>query len=334
MSGCEFQGSQSPRRPSAPSLTFVSVVSLLLGGCNAVVTKAIVSNQSGTIESALKEGKAVLIAKKTIYEPSVGSTELVKMSGEVRPPLTYWQHRTSKTTLVVGGETTKEGRGKLFTQDYHFFILEPGIYDLLGYVQKTRMLSNLYSLPKATKPIRSSLGLVKFSGTTLPQLYTYLDWVPPQAAGTTIDGNVVTQWYTPGHYVEKVDSTQISAGFVDMRGMAAFTDKGDANLASFMLKPGQIALIGDFDMEFTHGKCDWPEQNLWVCPIVTLTLQPAVVDLHGVVQKEMEQYGYPFDLIRQMTTATVLPGHFFKLDKPQPGSLRGYVQMKAVTTVQ
>lgn len=327
-------GSQFPPYIGAASLTFVSVVMLLLGGCNAVVTKAIVSNQSGTIESALKEGKAVLIAKKTIYEPSVGSTELVKTAGEVRPPLTYWQHRTSKTTLVVGGDTTKEGRGKLFTQDYHFFILDPGIYDLLGYVHKTRMLSNLYDLPKATKPTKSSIGFVKFSGTTLPQLYEYMEWVPPQPIGGAVSGPVSVTIYDSGHYEERVGEKKISAGFVDMRGMAAYTDKGEANLASFMLKPGQIALIGDFDMEFTHGKCDWPEQNLWVCPIVTLTLQPAVVDLHGAVQKEMEQYGYPFDLIKQMTTAKVLPGHFFDIDKPQPGSLRGYVQMRAVTAVQ
>lgn len=47
----------------------------------------------------------------------------------------------------MGGYTTKEGVGKILTQDYHLFILEPGIYDLLGYVHKTRMLGNLYNLP-------------------------------------------------------------------------------------------------------------------------------------------------------------------------------------------
>ncbi len=67
----------------------LGVTLLYVAGCNAVVTKAVVGNQSGTIESALKEGKAVLIAKKTIYEPSVGSTELIEMAGELRPPLTY-----------------------------------------------------------------------------------------------------------------------------------------------------------------------------------------------------------------------------------------------------
>lgn len=146
----------------------------------------------------------MLIAKKTIYEPSVGSTELVKMAGEVRPPLRYWQHRTSKTTLVVGGDTTKEGRGKLFTQDYHFFILDPGIYDLLGYVHKTRMLSNLYDLPKATKPTKSSIGFVKFSGTTLPQLYEYMEWVPPQPIGGAVSGLVSVTIYDSGHYEEGV----------------------------------------------------------------------------------------------------------------------------------
>jgi hypothetical protein len=89
----------------------------------------------------------VLIAKKTIYESEVESTELTKTTGELRPPITYWQHRSSKAQLVMGGYTTKEGVGKILTQDYHLFILEPGIYDLLGYVHKTRMLGNLYNLP-------------------------------------------------------------------------------------------------------------------------------------------------------------------------------------------
>lgn len=304
---------------------------LYSAGCNAIVTKAVVSNQGGTIESALKEGKAVLIAKKTIYEPSVESTELIEVAGELRPPLTYWQHRKSKAPLVIGGDTTKEGRGKILTEDYHFFILEPGIYDLLGYVHKTRMLSNLYNLPKASKPLQSSIGFVRFSGTTLPQLYTYYDWVPAKAS-TTVEGNNVIHSYTPGHYVEEVGSKKISAGFVDMRGMIPYDKSGEANLASFMLKPGQIALIGDFGMEFTHGKCDRPEQGLWICPLVTVAVRPAVVDQYGALQKELEEYGYSFDLINRMTTTKLLPGHFFESVKPEADALRGYVKMRAITT--
>lgn len=322
-----------PSRSLSRGLCAVLGVALFYSaGCNAIVTKAVVGNQSGTIESALKEGKAVLIAKKTIYEPSVGSTELIEMAGELRPPLTYWQHRGSKTPLVIGGNTTKEGRGKILTEDYHFFILEPGIYDFLGYVHKTRMLSNLYNLPRATKPTQSSLGFVKFSGTTLPQLYTYTEWVPPQPVGSAVAGPVSVTVYDSGHYEERVGSKKISAGFVDMRGMAPYNERGEANLTSFMLKPGQIALIGDFGMEFTHGKCDWPEQTLWVCPLVTVSLRPAVGEQHGTLQKEMEQYGYSFDLIKRLNTAPLLPGHFFETVKPEADPLRGYVRLRAITT--
>ncbi len=304
---------------------------LVSAGCGSLVNDAIVGNQSSTIEKALREGKAVLIAKKTIFEPSVGSIELISLAGELRPPLTYWRRSGDSAQLVLGGSSTQEGRGKLLTKGYHFFIVEPGRYDLLGYVHKTRMLSNLYELPRATDPIKSTIGFVKLSGTTLPSLYEYQAWIPPQSHMRLMPQNVVATWYTPGRWQSEVGSRQISAGFVDMRGMASHDQDGEANLASFMLQPGQLAQIGDFGMEFTHGKCDIPEPNQWVCPIVTLTLRPAVSDFKADLQKDMEQTGYSPSLVHSVQTARVIPGRFFKSSKLEPDSLSGHVRVRAVS---
>jgi hypothetical protein len=311
--------------------TVTLAVALMSAGCSSLVNDAIVGNQTSTIEKALREGKAVLIAEKTIFEPSVGSLELISVAGGLRPPLTYWRRAGDSGQLVLGGSSTQEGRGKLLTKSYHFFIVEPGRYDLLGYVHKTRMLSNLYELPRATEPIRSTLGFVKLSGTTLPSLYEYQAWIPPQSHMRLMPQNVVATWYTPGRWQSEVGSRQISAGFVDMRGMAAHDQDGEANLASFMLQPGQLALIGDFGMEFTHGKCDLPEQNQWVCPIVTLTLRPAISDFKANLQKDMEEIGYPPSLVHAVQTARIVPGRFFRSSKVEPDSLSGHVRVRAVS---
>lgn len=321
-----------PASASSQALrAFLLAAALLSAGCSSMVSNAIVGNQAGTIEKALREGKAVLAAKKTIFDPAVGSIELISLAGELRPPMTYWRRAGDSGQLVLGGSSTQEGRGKLLTKGYHFFIVEPGRYDLLGYVHKTRMLSNLYELPRATEPIKSTIGFVKLSGTTLPSLYEYQAWIPPQSHTRLMPQNVVATWYTPGRWQSEVGSRQISAGFVDMRGMAAHDQDGEANLASFVLQPGQLALIGDFGMEFTHGKCDLPEHNQWVCPIVTLTLRPAISDFKADLQKDMEETGYPPSLVLAVQTARIVPGRFFRSSKVEPDSLSGHVRVRAVS---
>jgi hypothetical protein len=274
--------------------------------------KLIVGNQSRTIKRALAEGKSVLIAEKTIFSPHTDFGESPSpMGGGYRPPLTYWLHRGTQETLVLGGYATEEGRGKLLTEEHHFFIIEPGIYDLVGFVRKTRRMSDLINQPKAPTPIRSTLGFVNYSLTTLPALYSYTAWVSPSYTGTTFDGSMMTNWYSPGYYEDRVGETATDAILVDMRGIAPYAQNGKSNLASFFVEPGQIAVIGDFKLEFTHGDCDKPAKGQWICAIESLTFATALTPQERDVQKAMTQLGYKSPLIEKINTALLINGEFF-----------------------
>lgn len=282
-----------------------------------IVQKWIVGKQSSIIKKALSQGKGVLLAHKTVFNPLMDVGELPSVrGGDYRPPLTYWLHRDTKATLVLGGYDSEEGRGKLLTNNYHFFILEPGMYDLAGYVKKTRYMENPENLPRADSPIRSSIGFVNFSKTVLPALQSYTGWVPPRSAGTTFDGHTITNWYDPGYYEERVRMVgDDNAVFVDMRGLVPYSPNGDANIASFLIEAGQIAVVGDFQLDFTHGKCDRPASGQWVCPVDRMTLAMPFSPQQDDVQNAMKAVGYKSELIGKVSTALLIPGQFFSNQK-------------------
>src|SRR3546814_17166579 len=89
------------------------------------------------MENALAEGKSVLVAREPVFNPLVGFQPGSIFGGDYRPPLPYWLHRDTQSQLVLGSSSAKEGRGRLLTGDYSFFIIEPGYYVLVRYVDKT-----------------------------------------------------------------------------------------------------------------------------------------------------------------------------------------------------
>ncbi len=281
--------------------------------CHAGLTqKLIVGNQSRTINRALAAGKSVLIAEKTIFSPHTSFGESSSpLGGAYRPPLTYWLHRHTEDTLVLGGYTTEEGRGKLLTNEHHFFIIEPGLYDLVGFVKKTRRMQHLVNQPVATAPIRSALGFVNYSLTSLPALYSYTAWVSPNYSGSTFDGAMMTHWYSPGYYEDRVGETSEDAILVDMRGVAPYAANGKSNLATFLIAPGQVAVIGDFQLDFTHSDCDKPAKGQWVCALQSLTFATPYAPQQTDVQKTMAQLGYKPALVDNVGTAMLIPGQFF-----------------------
>ena len=134
---------------------------LPVAGHAQIVQNLVAGHQGRTIENALAEGKGVLVARKTIFNPLVGIHAGSAFGGDYRPPLTYWIRRGTQEQLVLGSSSSDEGRGKLLTNQYHFFIIEPGYYDLVGYVEKTSGMG-ASAFPKAIEPIRSAIGFVNF----------------------------------------------------------------------------------------------------------------------------------------------------------------------------
>jgi hypothetical protein len=278
-------------------------------GYAQIVQKLIAGNQGRTIERALAEGKSVLVARKTMFDPLVGFQSGSIFGGDYRPPLTYWIRRGTQEQLVLGSSTSEEGRGKILTGAYHFFIIEPGYYDLVGYVEKTSHMGSS-DFHKASEPIRSAIGFVNFSTTTLPMLHKYKAWVRP-AGGDTFDGHTITRWYSPGYYEDRVDLNSTDAILIDMRGVAPYAEDGSSNLASFLIGPGHIAVIGDFQMGFSHGDCDSPAKGQWVCALESMSLAMPFVPQHADVQAHMSEAGYKPALVSKLETAMLLPGQFF-----------------------
>lgn len=307
---------------------------VLVAACAQIANSVSVGRHDSRIKAALASGKAVLVAESTVFEPTVSSLDIVSVRGYLRPPITYWRNRSTGSQLVLGGSETSEGRGEKFSVADHYFIVEPGTYDLLGFVKKERGKS-LYAFGKADKPIESSLGMVKFSASTLPDLYWYKKWVPPQPVGTTINGPVITTWYEPGHYEDRVGQRKTNAILVDMRGMITHNAEGVGNVAHFSLQPGQLAMIGDFTVEYSYGKCDVPHESARVCPLQSVWLRTAVEPHHEGLQGVMRQLGYSEDLSKQLQTALVEPGAWYINQKPRPDvSLSWYRMFFADSTVK
>jgi hypothetical protein len=282
---------------------------LPLAGHAQIIQKLVAGNQGRTIERALAEGKSVLVARKTIFNPLVGISSGSIYGGDYRPPLTYWVHRGTQDQLVLGSSTSEEGRGKVLTGNYHFFIIDPGYYDLVGYVEKTSS-KGISDFSKASEPIRSAIGFVNFSTTTLPILHKYKAWVRP-AGGDTFDGHTITSWYSPGYYEDRVDLNSADAILIDMRGVAPYAEDGSSNLASFLIGPGQVAVIGDFQMGFSHGDCDSPVKGQWICALESVSLAMPFAPQHAAVQAHMSEAGYKAALVGRLETAMLLPGQFF-----------------------
>ncbi len=301
------------RRGTAPSratLALAFSALLALSGCGVLQ----VANNGSDVNQALASGKAVLISTVGTFNPTTDVSESITLPGSYRPPLTYWVHRQTKKPFILGARDSDDGKGKVLTNSHYYYVMEPGFYDLVGYVKKER-LGSLDSLARATTPIKSSIGFVNYSKTTLPSFYTYQAWVRGGPVGTTFDGNTVTQWYSRGYYEERGAYRQTSGIFVDMRGLVPSAADGSGNIGTFFLAPGKIMIAPDFKMDFTNGPCDTPADGQWVCPLTSLTMSAAFTPQHDEVRKLMAQFTYKSDLIKQVDTAYLLPGNFFKTQK-------------------
>lgn len=287
--------------------------------------------QTSKIEKALGEGKVVLVYSRTVFEPRVGSTELIRLAGSLRPPVTYWRRVGSKDIVTLGDDGTRPPGAHELTRADQFYILEPGRYDFLGYVQKTRQLTNLYELPKAERPISSSLGFVKFSATTLPRLFSYTETIPAKQTASLMPGGIIGVWYEPERTESRIGTGVAKAGFVDMRGMPTNTLAGAPTLGSVNLEAGQIVVIGDFGVDFTFGACDAPQDGKWICPLTTLTLEPAVGRQEAPFQERLAEAGYDTRLIAMLRTAPFVPGEYFSRSKPEPSTLRGHIKLRSVS---
>ena len=301
------------RRAGPPRTTLALSITaslLALSGCGVLQ----VANNGSDVNQALASGKAVLISTVGTFNPTTDLSESITLPGSYRPPLTYWVHRQTKKTFILGARDSDDGKGKVLTNSHYYYVMEPGFYDLVGYVKKER-LGSLDSLARATTPIKSSIGFVNFSKTTLPSFYTYQAWVRGGPVGTTYNGNTVTQWYSPGYYEERGAYRKTSGIFVDMRGLVPSAPDGSSNIGTFLLEPGKIMIAPDFKMDFTNGPCDTPADGQWVCPLTSLTMSAAFTPQHDEVRKLMTQFTYKADLVKQVDTAYLLPGKFFSTQK-------------------
>src|SRR3546814_18399253 len=87
-----------------------------LPGQAQIIQKIVAAKQGRAIENALAEGKSVLVARETVFNPLVGFQPGSIFGGDYRPPLTYWLHRDTQSQLVLGSSSAKEGRGRLSTE--------------------------------------------------------------------------------------------------------------------------------------------------------------------------------------------------------------------------
>lgn len=282
----------------------------ILSGCGAVQ----IANNSIQVDSALSNGKAVLISKAQTFNPDSDVSESIKLNGSYRPPLTYWIHRETQKPFILGARDSDEGKGGVLTDEHYYYVLEPGIYDFAGYVQKQR-LGNLNKLPRTNATIKSNIGFVNFSETTLPSFYTYQAWVPSTYTGSTFDGQMITNWYSPGYYKTRGAYNTTRGIFVDMRGIAPHAPNGKANIASFLVMPGQIVVVPDFFMDFTHAECNTPAEGQWVCPLTSLDFSAAFTPQHEATRRTMARFHYSDALIKKVESTFLLTGEFFRNQK-------------------
>ncbi|NLR75721.1 hypothetical protein [Leeia aquatica] len=292
----------------------LGVLAIGLAGCGA--NQVPVSSNTDAVQAALKQGKGVLVARKTTLDFYTASHEMLTLPGDARPALTYWLHRDSKKPLVLGAWTSSEGHGKRFVGNADYYILEPGFYDLVGFARKTRNNDTVRNLQRARTSLQSTLGFVQFSRTTLPHMEQYKEWIPPSYAGATVNGNMITHWYDPGYYADATREVQGDAIFIDFRGVIPYDKSGKGNLASFYIKPGQLLTIGDFDVAYTNGPAETPRPEVWVSPLESITYYFNPQPQHAELQQVMTQMGYPANLVQQVGTAVPIPGMFFQNMKP------------------
>jgi hypothetical protein len=291
---------------------------LTLTSCGAMQ----VAGNTSDVNNALAAGKGVLVTKAQTFNPQSSLVEWIELPGAYRPPLTYWIHRQSGKPLILGARDSEEGKGKVFTREHFYYVLEPGLYDFAGFVEKTHM-GNLANLPVTTSGIKSNIGFVNFSSTPLPTFYTYDAWVPPGYTGTTFDGNTLTHWYGPGYWESRGAWNPTDGIFVDMRGLIPNNANGEANFATLIVEPGKIGVISDFKIEYTHDACDKPTEGQWVCPISSFTLSAAFTPQEETVKSAMSSLPYSRDLISKVSTSYLLPGAFFSKSKMQPSEQYG-----------
>jgi hypothetical protein len=306
------------RKTYALLASAVLLTAILFPAQAKLLDRVIVGNQSRTIKKALSEGKSVLIAEAKVFNQIADFEQSHSpLGGDYRPPLTYWVNRHTKAPLVLGGRDEKEGRGKVLTNEYFFYIVEPGLYDFAGYVRKTARI-DASQLRRAGKgAANSGLGFVSYSTSTLPSLYSYTAWVPPSAIGSTYNGHTITHWYQPGYYEDRLGTVATDAILVDMRGIPPLDSVGKPNLASLLVEPGTISVVTDFDIDFTHGACDEPAQNHWVCALESITLAVPLAPQESAVQKQMTALKYKSDITDRIVTAFMVPGQYFSGLKPR-----------------
>jgi hypothetical protein len=281
-----------------------------LTGCGVMQ----VANNASNVSAALAQGKAVMISKAGTFNPDMDILEHSQLAGAYRPPLTYWIHRQSKKVFILGAADSAEGQGKVLTDQHFYYVLEPGLYDFAGYVQKTRF-GSLGNLATTDKGIQSNIGFVNFSATTLPTFYTYDAWVPPSYSGSTFDGQTLTHWYGSGYWEERGARRASNGIFIDMRGLVPNAANGNANIGTFLVEPGQIVVAPDFEIEYTHSACDQPAEGQWVCPLTSLTLSAAFTPQHLAAQDAMRRFRYDPALIKRVDSSYLVPGEFFKNKK-------------------
>ena len=288
--------------------------------------------QQSRIQSALANGKSVLIFETTSFNPITGlnwGPDSIRQSGRLRPSVTYWRNRKNNKEITIGDDGNNPNKPHMLTNTIKFYILEPGQYDLLGYAKKTDHLDSIYSLPYTKNQIKSSLGMVKFSTTTLPRLYSY-EYLVPEREYVTPNGHFLSVWTQPAYIETGVGSEESNAVLVDMRGIKTHNEVGQPNIGSFSLEPGEITQIGDFGMDFTFGECGHTNASSAICSISTITVSPAIEDMHGETQNFMRQAGYSPDFISRVGTSEFIPGEFFKYSEIQP-DINGHVSLRAFT---
>jgi hypothetical protein len=296
---------------------------LALTGCGAMQ----VASNGSDVDSALAAGKAVLISNAQTFNPTSDVSEHIELPGRYRPALTYWIHRETGKSLVLGAHDSKEGRGRVLTNQHFYYVLEPGFYDFAGFVEKTRF-GDLANLAVTDQSIKSNIGFANLSSTILPSFYTYQAWVPPGYTGATFDGATLTHWYAPGYWEERGAYRDSNGIFVDLRGLIPNNQDGKPNFGSFLVEPGQIVLVPDFKVDYTHGACDKPSEGQWVCPLTSLTIHTGFTPQHQDLQQVMRGFRYSAELIAKVDSTYFLPGEFFQKNKMQISSTAQTIDRK------
>src|SRR3546814_17086260 len=94
-------------------LLFAAAICVMpLPGQAQIIQKIVAAKQGRALENALAEGKRVLVARETVFNPMVGLQPGAIFGGDYRPPMTYWLHRDEQSKLVPGSSNAKTGRGR------------------------------------------------------------------------------------------------------------------------------------------------------------------------------------------------------------------------------